>query len=190
MVAALFAAAFFVSSPNAKAADPAPVTATANATVTGGSLTIGTVIFPNYPSVQLDGTDKTVTSNFTVPVTDARGDSSAGWKLQANIDGPLKSTATTLDTIPAIGHTIISAGTTVTTSGSTPSDNSSRFNATTNATQIPVVPDSPLLIFSNAAGSGMGTSTESFGTSLTIPANTVAHADYTATLTVSLVTGP
>lgn len=149
--------------------------ATSTATLTAGSLSI-TAAPVNflYPSTTLTGDVITLTSSFAVGVNDATG-SKAGWNLQGTI-GVLTDAAS--DTIPAVGHTI----TGVAISGVT-------GTAPTNAIANGQIPTTAAKIFNAAANTGKGKSTETFSTQLSVPADTAAGV-YTATLTVSIVSGP
>jgi hypothetical protein len=164
----LMAMLVVVGSPFASAAD-------GTLTLTGGSLTLATVADFSYPSTQLTGASFNLTSSFVADVTDATG-SAAGWNLTAQIG---TMTATGGKTIAAAGHTITGVTRTAGT-GTAPT------NSTTYAMQIPT---STAKIYSANANTGMGQSTLSFATQLTVPAATLV-GDYTATLTVSLVSGP
>lgn len=149
--------------------------ATSTATLTAGTLSI-TAAPANfsYPSTALTGNVITLTSNFAVGVNDATG-SKAGWNLQATI-GVLTNAAS--DTIPAANHTI----TGVTISGVT-------GTAPTNGIANGPIPTTAAKIFNAAANTGKGQSTETFATQLSVPADAAAGT-YTATLTVTIVSGP
>lgn len=151
--------------------------ATSTATLTAGSLTITSPATDfTYTSTALTGSQFNLTSAFTVGVTDATG-SKAGWNLQATI-GVLTANSGA-DTIPAANHTITSAPiTTVTGTGPT--------NSITYPMQIPTT---AAKIFSAAANTGKGISTETFNTQLVVPPDAAAGT-YTAVLTVSVVSGP
>ncbi len=155
-----------------------PVTAvgaaTASATFTAGSLSI-TAPPANFSySGTLTGDVLNLTSSFAVSVTDATG-SKAGWNLQASI-GVLTTTGG--DTIPAANHTI----TGVTVSGV-------KGTAPTNGIALGAIPTTTAKVFNAAAGTGMGQSTMTFATKLAVPADAAAGS-YTATLTVTIVSGP
>lgn len=149
--------------------------ASSTATLTAGSLSI-TAAPANftYPSTALTGDIINLTSSFAVGVDDATG-SKAGWKLQGVI-GVLTNAGS--DTIPAVGHTISG----VAISGVT-------GTAPTNIIANGQIPTTAASIFNAAANTGKGKSTETFSTALAIPADT-AIGTYTATLTVTIVSGP
>jgi hypothetical protein len=154
-----------------------PVTAvgaaSATATFTAGSLSI-TAPPANFSySGTLTGDVLNLTSSFAVSVTDATG-SKAGWNLQAQI-GVLTDAAN--DTIPASAHTI----TGVTVSGV-------KGTAPTNSIALGAIPTTAK-IFNAAASTGMGQSTMTFATKLAVPADAAAGS-YSATLTVTIVSGP
>ncbi len=149
--------------------------ATSTATLTAGSLSI-TAAPANfsYPSTILTGSVINLTSSFATSVTDATG-SKAGWNLQGVIT-VLTNAGT--DTIPATGHTI--SGVTISSvTGTAPTNNIALGQIPTTAAQI----------FNATANTGKGQSTETFATALSVPADT-AIGTYTATLTVTIVTGP
>jgi hypothetical protein len=152
--------------------------ASSTATLTGGSLTITSPASNfSYPSTQLTGDVFNLTSSFAVGVNDATG-SKAGWKLMATIDGPLTDPAG--DIIPASGHTILNV--LITPGTGTAPDNSSMSYGT-------AIPTTAAKVFSAAVNTGKGRSTETFNTQLAIPADAAA-GDYSALMTVSIVSGP
>jgi len=149
--------------------------ATSTATLTAGTLSI-TAAPANfsYPSTALTGSVINLTSSFVVGVNDATG-SRAGWNLQGLIT---VLTDAASDTIPATGDTISG----VTVSGVT-------GTAPTNSIPLGQIPTTAAKIFNAAANTGKGQSTETFATALSVPADTAAGT-YTATLTVTIVSGP
>lgn len=165
---AMLAFSFAMIAPSASASD-------GTVSLTGGSLSIAAVADFSYGTTALTGTSQALTSSFVVDVTDATG-SAAGWNLTAQIG---VMTATGSKTIAASNHTI---------SGVTRA--SGTGTAPTNGSTYPMqIPSSTAKIYSAAATSGMGQSSLSFATGLAIPASTLA-GNYTATLTVSIVSGP
>jgi hypothetical protein len=149
--------------------------ATSTATLTAGSLSI--IAAPanfSYPSTPLTGDVINLTSSFVVGVNDATG-SKAGWNLQGVIT---VLTDAGSDAIAATNHTISG----VAISGVT-------GTAPTNSIALGQIPTTAAKIFNATANTGKGKSTETFSTALTVPADTAAGT-YTATLTVTIVTGP
>jgi WxL domain surface cell wall-binding len=147
--------------------------ASATATFTAGSLSI-TAPPANFSySGTLTGDVLNLNSSFAVGVTDATG-SKAGWNLQASIGVLTKVT----DTIPAANHTI----TGVTVSGV-------KGTAPTNNIALGAIPTTTAKIYNAAANTGMGQSTMTFATQLAVPADAAAGS-YSATLTVTIVSGP
>lgn len=148
--------------------------ATSTATLNAGSLTI-TAPPANFSYTgTLTGDVLNLSSSFAIGINDATG-SKAGWNLQGAI-GVL--TAGT-DTIPAANHTIQS----VAISGTT-------GTAPVNSIGYPLaIPTTAAKIFNSAATKGMGKSTETFTTQLAVPADAAAGT-YTATFTVTIVSGP
>jgi hypothetical protein len=166
-VGLLLASAIFVGSMSVGAAS-------STATLTGGSLTI-TAPPANFSySGTLTGDVLNLTSSFAVGVNDATG-SKAGWNLQATV-GTLTNAAN--DTIPAANHTI----TGVTVSGVT-------GTAPSNGIATGPIPTTAGKIFNAALNTGKGKSTMTFATQLAVPADAAAGS-YTATLTVTIVSGP
>ncbi len=149
--------------------------ASSTATLTAGSLSIAAAPANFlYPSTALTGDIINLTSSFAVGVNDATG-SKAGWNLQGVVT---VLTDAASDTIPAVGHTVSG----VVISGTT-------GTAPTNSIANGQIPTTAAKIFNAAASTGMGKSTETFATALAVPAQTAAGT-YTATLTVTIVSGP
>lgn len=148
--------------------------ASSSATLTAGALAITTPPANFSYSGTLTGDVLSLSSSFAVSVNDATG-SKAGWNLQATI-GVLTAGS---DTIPAANHTIQS----VATSGVT-------GTAPVNAIGYPLaIPTAAGKVFNSAATKGMGKSTETFTTQLVVPADAAAGS-YSATMTVTIVSGP
>ncbi len=141
---------------------------------------IGTLAITAQPanfsySATLSGNPLTLTSSFAVSINDATG-SGAGWNLQATIGTLMDATS---DTIPASNHTIQS----VTMTGTT-------GTAPTNGIGYPlVIPTASGKIFNAATNTGTSQATMTFTTHLVAPAD-AAVGTYTATLTVTIATGP
>ncbi len=142
------------------------------------SLTAGTLGITSPPANfgytgSLTGDVLTLTSSFAVSVSDSSG-TGAGWNLQAQI-GTLTAG---VNTIPAANHSI--SGVSVSgVKGVGPS----------NSVVTGQIPTTMGKIFNAAANSGMGQSTMTFNTQLTVPASALAGT-YNATMTVSIVSGP
>lgn len=155
-------------------AGPAVGAATSTATLTGGTLAI-TAPPANFSYTgTLTGDVLNLPSSFAVSVNDPTG-TKAGWNLQATI-GVLTNAGG--DTIPAANHTIQS----VAISGVT-------GTAPTNSVATGAIPTAGGKIFNAAANTGKGKSTETFTTQLAVPADAAAGS-YTATMTVTIVSGP
>ncbi len=153
----------------------APVgAATSTATLNAGTLTI-TAPPANFSYAgTLTGDILNLASSFAVGVNDATG-SKAGWNLQ----GAIGVLTVGSDTIAAANHTIQS----VAVSGTT-------GTAPTNAIGYPLaIPTAAAKISNAGANTGKGKSTETFTTQLAVPADTAAGT-YTATFTVTIVSGP
>ncbi|MDQ2785184.1 MAG: IPT/TIG domain-containing protein [Chloroflexota bacterium] len=141
---------------------------------------IGTLAITAAPanfsySATLNGNPLTLTSSFAVGINDTTG-SGAGWNLQAAI-GVLTDAGS--DTIPASNHTIQSVAVTGTTG-----------TAPTNGIGYPLaIPTTSGKVFNAATNTGTGQATMTFSTHLTVPADAATGA-YTATLTVTIATGP
>ena len=161
-------AVFLIASPVAVGA------ATSTATLSAGSLTI-TAPPANFSYTgTLTGDVLNLASSFAIGVNDATG-SKAGWNLQGTI-GVLTSGS---DTIAAANHTIQSVAVTGVTG-----------TAPVNAIGYPLVlPTAAAKIYNAGANTGKGKSTETFTTQLAVPADAAAGT-YTATFTVTIVSGP
>jgi hypothetical protein len=155
-----------------------PVTAvgaaSATATFTAGSLSISAPPANFSYSGTLTGDVLNLTSSFALGITDATG-SKAGWNIQASI-GVLTNVAN--DTIAAANHTI----TGVSVSGV-------KGTAPTNNIALGAIPTTTAKIYNATANTGMGQSTMTFATKLAVPADAAAGT-YSATLTVTVVSGP
>lgn len=165
----------------------APAGATsASATLTAGSLgfasTPGNVTFP---SVALDGANKTVTATQALDIADATG-SGAGWNLTGTStlftagSHALPGGSATIGSAPAAAT--CDSGVTCTPAGS---------NAVSYPYSLPAGATAPTAtkLFSAAAGTGLGDQTLSPTWTLAIPANAYA-GNYNSTWTLSLVSGP
>lgn len=143
-------------------------------TLTAGALSISGLPSSFGYSGVLTGDVLTLTSAFSVTVVDASG-TKAGWSIQAQT-GPLTTAAN--DSIPAANHSISGVSISNVT-GVGPS----------NSIVTGSIPTTTGKIFNAAANTGMGQSTMTFNTQLTVPANAAAGT-YSATMTISIVSGP
>lgn len=136
----------------------------------------------SFPSVALDGTNKTSATSATLVVDDQTG-SGSGWNLSA--------TSTTFKT--SGGATLPTAATTVT--GVTPTAGSGRCAAPTNSIGYPVgLPAGTTAppaskIYNAAATTGRGPTSLAFGLNLAVPAS-AKIGSYSSTWTFTLATGP
>jgi hypothetical protein len=167
-------------------AAPAGASTTATATLTAGSL--GFVTPPaavNFPSVTLNGTDKTTTAQQPLDVADATG-SGAGWNITATStlfksgSNTLSAGATTIGSAPAAAT--CDANATCTPGGSTTVSYPYTLPAAATAPTATRVFNAPL-------GTGMGDQTVTPTWTLAIPANAYSGT-YNSTWTLSLVSGP
>lgn len=177
MVAAMFAAAFFVSSPAAKADGP-----TTSAPVTGTATIAGVQGINSAEPFSFTGTatgkaQADLISSFDVDVSDTTN--GTGWKLTAYMD-PMADLAksSTLAALPKI--TSASANQVV---GSV--SNTVGYNSGIQLKDS----ENPEIIFSSAKDTNVGQSTViTFDTSLNIPAAT-ANGTYVGTLTLTIANG-
>ena len=151
--------------------------ATASVTLLPGKLFITdaatTLIYTAAPSA--DET-RAYTATFSISVTDATG-SRAGWRIQAALGPVLNDTG---------ASAFISAST---ITGATITTQTGRAPLGTLAYPRPFRTDGDTL-FSAAAGSGMGKSSLAFTTELRVPAENLTSDQYSAALTVSILSGP
>jgi hypothetical protein len=166
-------------------AGPASAT-TASATLTAGSL--GFASAPanvSFPSVALNGQNRTVSTSQPLDIADATG-SGAGWNVTAT------STLFTSGnfTLPAGATTITSAPAAATCdTGVTCTPASS--NSVSYPYSLPAGNSAPTAtkLFSAGLGTGLGDQTLNPNWTLAIPANAYA-GNYNSTWTISLVSGP
>lgn len=166
-------------------AAPAGAT-TASATLTAGSLgfasTPGNVTFP---SVALNGQNKTVNASQGLDIADATG-SGAGWNVTATStlftsgSYALPAGAATITSAPAAAT--CDSGVTCTPAGS---------NSVSYPYSLPAGSTAPTAtkLFTAGLGTGMGDQTLSPTWTLAIPGNAYA-GNYQSTWTLSLVSGP
>jgi hypothetical protein len=159
---------------------------TASATLTAGSLgfasTPGNVTFP---SVALNGQNRSVNASQPLDIADATG-SGAGWNVTATStlfssgSYTLPAGATTITSAPAAAT--CDTGVTCTPAAS---------NSVSYPYSLPAANTAPTAtkLFTAGIGTGMGDQTLNPSWSLAIPANAYA-GNYTSTWTLSLVSGP
>lgn len=157
-------------------------TVAGEAVVTGGPLTMSARSGPSVAS-QLDGTDRRVTSSFTLDVSDATG-SGAGWSLGISAT-PFTTGGPTSRALPADAMTITGVVTSCAAGTCTDPVNTIAYPLT--VPTGPAVP--PVPFFTAASGTGMGAFTVSPTVEIAIPANAYA-GHYTTTITLSIVSGP
>lgn len=158
-------------------------TVTGHVTVAAGALTLSSGPGPSL-ALRLDGTDRPQSTTFSVQVTDATG-SGAGWQLQMTstrfaMSGP-KPRTLPVDALTVTGVTIACAQGTCT----------NPVNTVSYPLHIPIGDASvaPVTLVGAAPDSGMGSFIVTPRLEMTIPANAYAGA-YTATMTLSIVSGP
>ena len=158
-------------------------TTTSTANVAAGTLSVGTVGSLTFTGT-LTGLNQVFTTSNSIPVTDASG-SGNGWNL--TIAGSAFSSG------GASPRTLSSTAlqlTGVTAAAATDSTATMPSNSISGTLTVPLGSSATAAKFYNAAAnSGMGSFTLTPSYSLTIPASTFA-ANYSSTLTVSLVSGP
>ncbi len=168
----------------ALAAAPAAHAASADATLTGGSLSFPAPANLTFPSVTLDGTNKTTSQTQGFTVNDARG-TGVGWNVTATSTtftsgaNALPATATTIGSSPSA---TCSGGATCTTATPT---------GITYPYTLPAAAVAPLAtkMFNASAGTGLGSQTFTPTWTLNVPASSLAGT-YTSTWTFSITSGP
>lgn len=167
------------------------VAAPAGATTASATLTAGSLAFASapgavtFPSVALNGTDKTTTTPQAFDIADATG-SGAGWNITATSTqfttgtSTLPTGATTVASAPAAPTCDISVTCTPAGSSTVP------YPYT-----LPAAATAPTAtkLFNAPLGTGMGDQTVTPTWRLAIPGNALA-GNYTSTWTLSLVSGP
>ena len=159
----------------------------ATVTVTGGSLSVSAANV-SLSGVTLDGTDQTATSasgSNSWSAVDARG-TGVGWNLTIESTDFSDGGTNSID-ISAVDQNfkiqLLDANIGVTAGNAKPT------SSATSLTDIPDAGGSALKFASAAVGEGMGSYTLNPNFELEVPAETYA-ASYTATITVSAVSGP
>lgn len=158
--------------------------ATATATLTGGSLTESTGSAPAI-NATLNGTDQLLTYTMAISVDDATGTGN-GWNLtitstQFSTGGTTPSTlSTTASTITGVTSVCV-ANTTCT----------DPTNTVTYPLALPAGATAPTAVklFNAAANTGMGSFTVTPTVSVSVPANAYA-GKYSSTVTLAIVSGP
>lgn len=160
---------------------------TASVTVSAGSLSV-TPADVTLSGVTLDGTDQLSTSasgSNNWSATDSRG-TGAGWNLTIDSTDFSDGGSNTMDISSADQEfkiQLLDANITVTEGNTKPT------SQVTSLTAIPEAPAAALKFVSAAVDEGMGTYAINPNFELEVPAETVAAA-YTATITISAVSGP
>ena len=160
---------------------------TASVTVSGGSLTVSPANV-TLSGITLDGTDQVSTSasganNWSA--VDARG-TGVGWNLTIDSTDFSDGGSNSIDISAADSKFRIQLldGNIGTTAG-----NAKPTSSVTSLTDIPEAPAAALKFASAAVGDGMGSYTLNPNFDFAVPAETYAAA-YTATITISAVSGP
>jgi hypothetical protein len=160
---------------------------TASVTVTGGTLSV-TPADVTLSGVTLDGTDQLSTSasgSNSWSATDARG-TGAGWNLTIDSTDFSDGGTNTIDISSADQEfkiQLLDANITVTAGNTKPT------SQVTALTAMPEVPAAALKFASAAVDEGMGTYAINPNFELEVPAETY-DASYTATITITAVSGP
>lgn len=151
-----------------------------SATITGGNLTMSAADAPTV-SATLNGTNQTVTDQFTIDLNDARG-SGAGWNLQI-----------TSTTFTDGSHSLSTSAASITAVSSLCDQGT--CTAPTNSVGYPLtipadtVAPTAVAFFNAALNTGMGDFTVTPTFSLSVPANTYAGT-YNSTITITAASGP
>lgn len=179
----LVALAAFVT---AVAGAPEARAATADATVTGGTLsfinsTPGNVTFP---SVTLNGANQTTSQTQPLDISDARG-TGVGWRVTATSTQFLNGA----DALPVGSVTIASSPTVACDAGVTCT--TATVSGVSYPYTLPSGPTAPTAttMYNAAVNTGMGAQTVTPTWQLVVPASAKAGT-YTSTWTYSLVSGP
>jgi len=148
--------------------------------ITGGDLTLGAGDAPAV-SATLNGTDQTVSDDFTISVNDFRG-TGAGWNLQ------ITSTA-----FSDGSHSLSNSASKI-TAMNVACDQGTCTNPTSAISYPLTVPadataPTAVKLFNAVLNTGMGDFTVTPTFAVALPANTYA-GNYSSTITLSLVTGP
>ena len=176
------ACAIAAASLGALALAPAANAATADASVTGGTLQWTNPGNVTFPPVALNGSNQTVGRTQAIDVSDARG-TGVGWNVTVAATpftsgaNQLSTSATTLAVAPSAACQA-SVTCTVATPAGTPT-----YPLVLTADTL------PKKVFAAATNSGLGAQTITPNWQLTVPADARA-GNYTATWTYSLTTGP
>lgn len=170
----------------------AAVSAFAQVTLTGGSLSGGGVTFSSFTGVILDGTRQTTGASWSIAdITDARG-TGAGWHLALSLT-QLKEYDASTGLYVLAGKTLPTASITVTA----PPSVSATDGSSTPASEIAVIAAGTALndgttkkVLIADLNEGMGAyAITAMGVTLAVPANTYAKT-YKTDAAVSLNSGP
>jgi hypothetical protein len=159
-------------------------TATATATLTGGSLSETSGTFPAQ-SLTLNGTNQTMSvTTWTITATDSTGTGN-GWNLTITAT-QFTTGGTTPHTLPTTASTI--TGVTAVCAAGTCTNPT---NSITYPFTIPAGPTPPTAVkfFNAAVNTGMGQFTITPTVSIAVPANAYAGT-FSSTLTLAIVSGP
>lgn len=171
-------------------------------TINGGSLDVSNTSSPTITSsVNLDGTDKSLTVSIPLTVNDPTG-TGAGWKLQlitTQFHDPTAS-ASPFRTIPTnattfTGVTGVACGTNSTCSAPTNNVSSGSVSvpvkaATSNGSVISFGSATATSIYNAATDTGMGINDLTAGFTVGLPADTTYAGSYTSAFTVTIASAP
>lgn len=163
---------------------PSALAASADATLTGGSLSFPAPANLTFPAVTLDGTNKTTSQTQPFSVNDARG-TGVGWNVTA-----------TSTTFTSGGNSLPTGATTI---ASAPSASCSGGATCVTATPtgitypytLPAAAVAPTAtkLFNANVNTGLGSQTFTPNWTLSVPASALAGT-YTSTWTFSIISGP
>ncbi len=163
---------------------PAAHAASADATLTGGSLSFPAPANLTFPPVTLDGTNKTTSQSQAMSVNDARG-TGVGWNVTA-----------TSTTFTSGGNSLPTSATTVAGAPSTACSGGATCVAAAPAGitypyTLPAAAVAPIAtkLFNASANTGLGSQTFTPSWTLNVPASALAGT-YTSTWTFSIISGP
>jgi hypothetical protein len=168
-------------------------------TINAGALGVANTSSPSITSsVNLDGSDKSLTIALPLTLTDATG-SGSGWKIQlATTQFHQAVDASPFHTLPTnattfTGVTGVACGSNSTCQLPTNSVSSVTVpvqSATTDGTIISYGTATATSFYNAAANTGMGITNLSAGFNVALPANTTYAGGYSSTFTVTVVSAP
>ncbi len=152
------------------------------ATCSGGSLTMGTPASVAFPSVKLNGTDKTATATVALTPNDLTG-GGAGWNITGTSTTFTNASSETLST----SATSVTAAATPTTGGNCVVPT----NSITYPLTLPAAASAPTAVklYNADAGTGEGPVNLNLTAKLAVPADAYNGA-YTSTWTIAIASGP